>query len=224
MTRAYEPGKGRRRAASEATEAWSVFACPVTQVMKFHESVEARAPRNPANRSFRYQTRSQTAKLVAQEGRLRVTVYNPMADKQLRLGFIFSKNGVPSFECFQPFDAHPPADGPVSINDIVPPGLCAGCKAESGTRPRPRDQLHDAWRDVQDAMARFGCIADMRAIPGTTWADVGPSISASRPHQRPPAIERTKTVRKRVVLQARTMNRSHALMQKVQVRPKLDQH
>ncbi|KAH8175632.1 hypothetical protein LIA77_04050 [Sarocladium implicatum] len=216
----HETGQGIHGACSDPTGAWSVFACPVTQVMKFRESVEELAPGNAVTGILRYQTRSQAARKALEDSSLRLTVYDPMAGKQLHLGFVFSKNGVPSFECFQPFDTQPSARGHPSMGEILTPGLCAGCKADSRSRPRPRDYFHEAWRDIQDAMARFGCVTEMRALPGTNWVEVGPSVSIVGPEKTATLKKSAQKVSSRTVLRTRTVNKALSSRGKAKVRAK----
>lgn len=164
-------------------EAWIIFSCPVTQVMKLNEIVETVTAPESVRRSTRSQTRAKTIARLVDQDQFKVTVYNPMAGKHLCLAFLFSKNGVPSFEC-----SHSSGRESGQSKPIPTPRSDVPMRCHSATKPRSRksarSQPQGPWLDVKDAMARFGCIMEVRAKSETTWTEVGaavPKLTTLRP-------------------------------------------
>ncbi|KAK0389750.1 hypothetical protein NLU13_3323 [Sarocladium strictum] len=157
---------------------WIVFACPVTQIMKLSETSETIVLPGPTKRNTRSQTRARTIARLVDTERFKVTVYNPMEGKQCCMKLLLSKNGIPSFECSQSTDLEiqqsmkPEADPFMS---------CHRSATGQRSRRRSRSQTHGPWAKVQDAMARFGCIMDVKSEAGATWTEVGTAVPELKP-------------------------------------------
>lgn len=170
---ASDPGFGF--SSTSQPDPWTLFACPVTQVMKLSEITEAVALSDWARSGSLAEASSHTTSRFEQHDGVRVTVYNPMKGRRVSLALQFSKNGVPSFECSEPS------------------GL--------GKLPSP-------WRDVQKAMARFGCVVEVKAKPETPWTKVGPSVRISEPSKSAVPTQPIRGTNARAALLNKSVNRA----------------
>ncbi|KPM45020.1 hypothetical protein AK830_g1554 [Neonectria ditissima] len=102
------------------------------------------------------------------------------------ISFQFSKGGCPSFSC---------SAKPVSFYERPLPGDFlwlenAPCSYWSGLSTEQYwDQLEEmaefdrnSWRLVQEAMARFACIVDVKTTPGAGWVEFGPEGLQGAPY------------------------------------------
>lgn len=175
-------------------DAMIVFACPVTQVIKLKEDEEPIAPRKPTTRSTRSRSRAQTIARLVDRDQFKVTVYNPMADKRLCLGFIMSKHGIPSFECSEPAIAGSEQAQTGPTTNAAVSMCCHDDPAGPSSTRVAQDAGKNKWQDIKTAMARFGCMMEVKAKAETTWAEVGAATLALKPLQPAPAVRNIFTV------------------------------
>lgn len=111
-------------------------------------------------------------------GRLRLDAYRSLYRPQLHLAFLFSKDGIPSFEC-----SSKPAF--LAEKDIVDDFLWMDNVPGFPSYPREAQNwwsdLGDRvlvdryqWYLVQQAMAKFSCLVEVKAKPGANWTEVAP--------------------------------------------------
>lgn len=155
-------------------ESWVVFAIPKFQIMKLKECWEPPSTSDGRDEETAFDLLTPR---LGNFGKLKLDAYDGSTTQRLHLAFQYSKDGVPSFAC----SAKPTlTSDKYMIDDFLWVDNVSGPSMEISTREwwyrlGCRIKLDRfRWQNVQQAMAKFSCLVEVRSKSGAGWVDAPP--------------------------------------------------